>query len=191
MIVRIAAHAGDVRQAWTRCRFPVYLTLTGAMSAVMYAAGRCGALAIGTMRYDLLSVIGAVGVAALFLTVERTRAMRAALATLIVCWAAVSASAHVKLWAEALSRPTVPDKVLVIRSLEARGIRYAMADYWIAYYTTFMTNERIVVAADDIGRIPAYEADVNAHRQEAVRISRTPCGDLRPVIEGVYFCPLE
>jgi hypothetical protein len=81
--------------------------------------------------------------------------------------------------------------VLIIRSLEARGIRYAMADYWIAYYTTFMTNERIIVAADDIGRIPAYEQEVRAHRQEAVRISRTACGTEPPVIEGVYFCPLE
>ncbi len=66
-----------------------------------------------------------------------------------------------------------------------------MADYWIAYYTTFMTNERIIVAADDIGRIPAYEQEVLAHRGEAVRIARTPCGDPRPVIEGVYFCPLQ
>jgi hypothetical protein len=32
---------------------------------------------------------------------------------------------------------------------------------------------------------------VMAHRGEAVRISRAPCGSVRPVIEGVYFCPLE
>jgi hypothetical protein len=143
------------------------------------------------MRYDLLSLVGAVGIAALFLVLENAKAMRAAAAALVVAWAVVSATAHVKLWTETLSRPTTPDKVLVVRSLEARGIRYAMADYWLAYYITFVTNERIVVAADDIGRIPVYEQEVNAHRREAVRISRTPCGDNRPVIEGVYFCPLE
>jgi hypothetical protein len=191
MVARIATHAVAIRDEWPRCRFPLYLTLVGLMSALVYAAGRCGEVGIGTMRYDLLSLVGAVGIAALFLVLENAKAMRAAAAALVVAWAVVSATAHVKLWTETLSRPTTPDKVLVVRSLEARGIRYAMADYWLAYYITFVTNERIVVAADDIGRIPVYEQEVNAHRREAVRISRTPCGDNRPVIEGVYFCPLE
>jgi len=191
MVICIGANAARIHRDWMRCRFPVYLVLVGAISAFVYAAGRCGELAIGTMRYDLLSVVGAVGIAALFFTIVRAQAPRAAAIALIVLWAAVSTSAHVRLWTEALARPTVPDKILIIRNLEARGIRYAMADYWIAYYTTFMTNERIIVAADDIGRIPAYERDVLAHRSEAVRIARTPCGGRRPVIEGVYFCPLE
>jgi hypothetical protein len=191
MISCIAANAGTLRHEWMRCRFPVYLILVGAISAFVYAAGRCGELAIGTMRYDLLSVIGAVGIAGLFLAVVRATVPRAAAIALIVLWAAVSASAHARLLIEAAARPTVPDKILIIRNLEARGIRYAMADYWIAYYTTFMTNERIIVAADDIGRIPVYEQEVLAHRGKAVRIARTPCGDQRPVIEGVYFCPLE
>lgn len=191
MAVRIAMQRGAIRAKWARCRLPLYLILVGALSAFVYATGRCGELAVGTMRYDLLSIIGAVGLAGLFFAVERTRAVRTAAVLLIAAWAAVSASAHVKLWSQSLSRPSVPDKVLIIRNLDARGIHYAMADYWIAYYTTFVTNGRIIVAADDIGRIPVYEQDVMAHRAEAIRISRTPCGDSRPVIEGVYFCPLQ
>ncbi len=191
MVASIAANGGRIRREWIRCRFPLYLIIVGAMSAFVYAVGRCGEIAIGTMRYDLLSIVGAVGITALFLTTVRAQALRAVAMALILSWAAVSTSAHVRLWINVSSRADVPDKVLIIRSLEARGIRYAMADYWIAYYTTFMTNERVIVAADDIGRIPVYEQEVLAHRAEAVRIARTPCGDQRPVIEGVYFCPLE
>ena len=191
MVACVVANSAVIRREWTRCRFPVYLVLVGAISAFVYAAGRCGELAIGTMRYDLLSVVGAVGLAALFLTTVRAQALKAAVVALILAWAAVSTSAHARLWIETASRSTVPDKILIIRHLEARGIRYAMADYWIAYYTTFMTNERIVVAADDIGRIPVYEQEVLAHRGEAVRIARQPCGNERPVIDGVYFCPLQ
>jgi hypothetical protein len=191
MVACIAANGRLIRREWDRCRFPVYLVLVSAISASVYAAGRCGAIAIFTMRYDLLSVIGAVGLTALFLAVVRPQALRVAAIALVVGWAAVSASGHVRLWIEAASRPIVPAKVRIIRSLEARGIRYAIADYWIAYYTTFMTNERIVVAPDSGRRIPAYDQEVLAHRGEAVRIARTPCGDQRPVIEGVYFCPLE
>jgi hypothetical protein len=189
--VRIAMSASAVGREWTRCRFPAYLVLVGAISALVYAAGRCGELAVGTMRYDLLSVLGAVGLVALFLIVEQVKSVRVMATSLVLAWAAISASGHAKVWIEAASRPRVPDKVLIIRNLEARGIRYATADYWIAYYTTFMTNERIIVAADDLGRIPVYEQEVMAHRGEAVRISRAPCGSVRPVIEGVYFCPLE
>jgi hypothetical protein len=190
MAVRIVVNRRAIRVRWTESRLPVYLLVTGLLSAVGYAVARCGWLTLGTMRYDLLSLIGAVGLTALFFVVEPNRGVRGAALALIVVWAAVSASAHVRLWREATSHPQVPDKVLIIRNLDARGIKYAMADYWIAYYVTFMTDERIVVAADDIGRVPMYEQEVLAHKADAVRISRTPCGERQPVIEGVYFCPL-
>ena len=49
----------------------------------------------------------------------------------------------------------------------------------------------IFVANDDFSRIASYDAQVNAHRAMATRISRAPCGDIKPVIDGVYFCPLQ
>jgi hypothetical protein len=77
---------------------------------------------------------------------------------------------------------------MVIRNLEAGGIRYAYADYWLAYYITFLTNERIVVHSTDLSRIAEYRTIVDAHRAEAVLISRTPCAGGREVVRGVYFC---
>jgi hypothetical protein len=75
-----------------------------------------------------------------------------------------------------------------MRNLDARGIKYASADYWLAYYITFMANERIIVQAPDFPRISSYEAIVTAHRAEAVRIARTRCDGGKPIIEGVFLC---
>ena len=64
-----------------------------------------------------------------------------------------------------------------------------MADYWIAYSLTFLSNERVIIGTADVVRIPGYNRAVEAHRPEAVRISRTPCGPGNQVMPGIYFCP--
>jgi hypothetical protein len=63
----------------------------------------------------------------------------------------------------------------LIRELDARHIRYAYADYWTSYYVSFMTRERIIVAADEAVKVRTYNRIVDGHRDEAIRISRRPC----------------
>jgi hypothetical protein len=185
--VRIAAHARARGDWWSRYEFCGYLVIVGGLSAVMFAVARCGD--VGVMRYDLLSILGAVGLVAWAFAVESRPWIRRTEVALVIAWAAVSGSAHAKIWNEYTRHPPLADKVLLIRHLDARGIRYATSDYWIAYYVTFMTNERIIVSATDFPRILTYEDPVSAHRAESIDISRTPCGDVKPVFEGVYFCP--
>ena len=96
---------------------------------------------------------------------------------------------HAEMWAEFAGPPPVSDKMLVMRALEARGIKYATADYWMAYYITFLSNERIVVASEDFPRILRYGDWVEQHQSESVRISRSACDRGEQVMEGVYFCP--
>ena len=55
------AHERGWRPALDAC---VYLTLTGALSAGGYVIAHCGVLTIYKMNYDLLSLLGAVGIAA-------------------------------------------------------------------------------------------------------------------------------
>ena len=81
--------------------------------------------------------------------------------------------------------------MLIVRNLEARGIRYAKSDYWIAYYVTFMTGERTIVEPSDSPRVLEYGREVEAHKDEAVRISRAPCGGGTQMFEGAYLCPPE
>jgi hypothetical protein len=186
---RIIAHASRRADWWKRYEFCAYLILVGAISALVIVVGRCGDVRV--LRYDLLSLVGAVGLAAWGLSVESRPWIRRTEIAVLLCWALVSGVAHARIYSVYSHHPRIADKVLIIRALDARGIRYAVSDYWIAYYITFFTNERIVVAAGDFPRIRSYEQEVAAHRDVAVKISRTPCGDVRPIFEGVYFCPLD
>ena len=54
-----------------------------------------------------------------------------------------------------------------------------------------MTNERIIVAADDFQRIREYSDIVKAHKDEAVRIAREFCPGGRPAMQGLWICPYE
>ncbi|HEU4938728.1 MAG TPA: hypothetical protein VFT39_19905 [Vicinamibacterales bacterium] len=163
-----------------------YLVLVGLFSFAAYTMLRCGA--IGTMRYELLSVIGATGLAAWYLRIERVRAPAILWTVLMLAWVAGTSAGHVRLWAEYATHPPAGVKLTVIRQLEMEGIRYAYADYWLAYYISFLTNERIIVHSTDLSRIAEYRRIVEEHRTEAIRISRTPCPGGREVITRIYFC---
>ncbi len=167
--------------------FCAYLVLTALLSCAGYIVARCGEMGFVSMRYELLSVLGAVGLGAWGLAIARgwTRRVWIALACATVTISAVS---HGSMVAQYLSHPPVSAKQLIERQLEARGIRYATADYWIAYAVTFLSNERTIIASTDLVRIREYNRLVDAHRDAAIRISRTPCPEGREVVRGVYFC---
>jgi hypothetical protein len=165
----------------------LYLVLVGLFSFGANAILRCGV--IGVMRYDLLSLIGAIGLAAWYVRIERVRWLMTAWLVLLAAWGVGTTVPHVKLWGEYLSHPRLGAKGLIIRHLEFEGIRYAYADYWLAYYITFVTNERIIVAATDSMRVREQNRIVDAHRDQAVLILRRSCPGGRQIIKGVYLCP--
>jgi hypothetical protein len=164
----------------------LYLVLIGLFSFGANTILRCGV--VGVMRYDLLSIIGATGVAAWYLRIERLRPLLVLWIVLVAAWAGSTGVAHAKLWAEYVSHPQPGVKRLIIHELEAQGIRYAYADYWLAYYITFLTNERIIVAATDSVRVREHNRIVDAHRDEAVLVSRSSCPGGRQIVRGVYLC---
>ena len=169
--------------------FCLYLMLVAAFSLAGYLVGRCGAIDFYTMRYELLSVLGVVGLAGWYLRIERSRVI---LAVWVACCAAIlaiSTAGHARLLAEyATGRQPIPLKQDLIRELDARNIRYAYADYWTSYYVSFMTRERIVVAADEAVKVRTYNRIVDAHRDEAVRISRRPCPGGEQLTAAFWSC---
>ena len=189
MLWRIVLNARTQPEWWNRNRFAIYLVLVGAMSAGVYVLGRCGN--DSALRYDLLSLFGAVGLTAWFLTIEHQPLIRRLVVAVVIAWAVLSAVGHGRIWVEYTGNPPFVTKMAIIRNLEARGIKYASSDYWIAYYITFATNERIIVTPETFVRIPDYERQVLEHRAEAIRISRTPCEGGKQIAEGVYFCAFE
>ena len=171
-----------------RLRFPIYLTSTGLASAFMYAVGRCGVISIFTIRYDLFSVLIPIGLVAAFFAVERRRRLTLAAVILVSIWALVSVFGHGRLLAEYLTRTPRNRDREAIAELNKRQIRYGTADYWIAYRLTFLSNERIILAATGVSRIYDYNRVVAAHRANPIHLSRQPCPEGPKLADGVYLC---
>jgi hypothetical protein len=154
-----------------------FLLLVGLQSGVVYVLTRCGRLEPDTLRYALLMLYIGVGIAALYFVYETQRTLRLAMAAVIVAWTAMTALGHARLFEEYLNRePGGPHRALATY-LTDRGIKYARSDYWTAYVTTFLANEKVVVDAIDTVRITAYQKEVAAHDAEAVNVQREPCRD--------------
>lgn len=182
-------HRLSVERRWRReYDFCAYLVLTGALSALGYVVARCGAMNL--MRYELLSVLGGVGLGAWFLCAQPPRTLTTAWIGLACACALITTAASGRLLVEYVTHPHVGARRLVARHLEAQGVRYGTSDYWLAYSLTFLTNERVILASEDFIRIATYNRIVNEHRGEAIRVSRTPCDRGKPVA-GVWFCPLD
>ena len=165
-----------------------YLVLVGSLSAAGYVVGRCGEIRFYTMRYELLSILAIVALGGWFLRVERAAAARGAWIALVVAWTLLAGTAHARLWREYLTGPPVAAKAEIARLLDAEGVRYGRADYWMAYYVSFFTKERVILASTDFVRIRTYNNIVNEHNAEAVRISRTRCEGGRELVPRVYLC---
>jgi hypothetical protein len=170
-------------------RFAQYLILAGCFSVAGYLFGRCGEVSFYSIRYDLLSLLAVIGLGAWFLSAKPPGALRAGWSIALAAWTILSAIPHVRVATEYATDPPVPAKQQLIRALDAEGVRFGRADYWLAYYIDFVTRERMIFAADEPQRILLYNRIVAAHAAEAVRLSRRPCAGGSAVIPGVYRCP--
>jgi hypothetical protein len=185
--VRVGLAAAAQKRLRREEYFCAYLVLVGLLSAAAFVLMRCGA--VGPLRYALLSIFAAVGLGAWYLRVERVPRLKTAWIVLVAAWALVSAVGHARLWGEYVRHPPFGDKRLLIRALQAKGVKYGIADYWVAYYVSFLTNEQIIMKSADFPRIYEYDRLVDAHQDEAVRVSRTPCAGGQMVVTGLYLCP--
>jgi hypothetical protein len=162
--------------------------LVAGLSIGGYLAGRCGVVDFYTMRYELLSILGAVGLAARFLQIETARTARTVWAASCGAIFAIAVAGHARLLTEYATQPPTALKQELVRALETRGVRYAYADYWTAYYVTFMTREHIIVTATEIPRVKTYDRLVNEHRGEARLIARRPCADGTALTSAFWLC---
>jgi hypothetical protein len=183
----VATHLARDRQWRPEYNFCAYLTVAGVLSVAGYIAGTCGAL--DRMRYELLSLLGAVGLAAWFLVTVHRTAVRSAWLLITSAALLVGALGTARLLADFTRSPPPAEKHLIARELEARGVKYATADYWLAYAVTFLTEERVIVASEDLVRIEEYQRLVRAHRDESQRVSRHGCDRGHPMRGGVFLCP--
>jgi hypothetical protein len=177
-------------RSWRRdYNFCAFLVLVGLFSLGGYIAGRCGHLSYLTLRYELLTVLGAVGLSAWFLRVAEWPRLRAAGIALFLVAILVAAVPHARLLTEYLVRTPENPKRLIARHLEARGVSLILGDYWRVYAIAFLTRERIIGASEDFVRIREYNRIVDARRSEAVRLAREYCPGGKPLMPKVWICP--
>jgi hypothetical protein len=178
------------RRPWSgRAEFPSFLLVVGLQSVLLYAVLRCGQLGTAEMRYSLLGVFGAVGVAAGLLALEPSRRLRGFTIGLVLVWGLVTATAHGRLAAQYAFDPPPNDRQALVDALLEKGVSYAYADFWEAYFVSFMTRERIIVASTSFVFIDEYQWLVDRRSDEAVRIERQPCPDGTRVADWLYICP--
>ena len=194
-VVLVAAGGVGVRIVTERRWRPeydvcAYLVLVGLISSLGYVVGRCGQLTI--IRYELLSVLGAAGLGAWFLRAASPSRTAVRVWMAIACgFVAIAAVSHGRLLTEYVLHEPENTNELIIKNLDARGIKYASSDYWFAYTIAFLSHERIIVASEDVVRIDEYQRIVDEHRSEVFGISRHSwCAGARPIPQAsVYFCP--
>ena len=152
-----------------------FLLLVGVQAGVTYAVARCGQLDLTTLRYALLTLYLGVGVVALFFIYETTPLWRRSMVGVLLAWALASGAAHARLLNEYLFHEPPNSRRQLATYLVDNGIRYARADYWTAYATTFLAGERVVIASTTTVRINGYQSEVDNHRAEAVTVQTEPC----------------
>jgi hypothetical protein len=176
--------AGSTRASRASTLFPLYLIVVGATSTLAYGLLSCGPMSPDTLRYDLLGLLTVAGAAALFLATEPQRAWRFAACAVFAAWASVSAVSHARLLAEYLTAPPADDGRVAAERLVSDGVQRAWGSYWIAYRSTFLTNERLVVASTGPVRVAEYQ---RLARDANVLIRDSPCGEDGSRLAGRFY----
>jgi hypothetical protein len=190
LVICLAGVAHGLRASRLRdLRFCAYLILVGLFSIMFYTWGRCGQLSIYTLRYGLLALLGATGLAAAALRLQPSRAFRVAIVALVLVWTTTNMVAHVRIAHEYLTEAPPNWRGIVAEFLMSHGVRYAESNYWTAYHVTFLANERVIVSTNEYPRIGEYQKLVDAHRAEAWTITTDRCDNGREIIPRWYACP--
>lgn len=187
-VVWITARGG-IRPWHPRAQFATYLTLVAAQSSLVYILSRCGQISPLTMRYTLLTVLGAVGIFAYHALVETRRPLRRLTLGVVAVWAAVGLWTHTGLLTEFLRDPPVNNRQVLADYLVAHDVKYGYGEFWDAYSTVFFADEQVILASTTVWLIQEYEWLVENHQDEAVWILRTPCEGGTRVTDTHYVCP--
>ena len=157
-------------------QFSVYLVTLAVLNLLIY--GLNGGIAINLppiLRYALFTPLLPIAVLASYLFRDRSPQWRAAVAALVLVWAAGNTVDNARLAVHLARNPPPKPHRRMATYLEGCGITYARATYWDAYVITFLAQERVIVASTTTVRISAYQAEVDAHAGEAVTLQRLPC----------------
>ncbi len=162
--------------------FPLYLIIVGALAVATYVCFSCDVQNLMLIRYTLLVLLAPVGISAWIFSVARGRTLRAVTAAAIVAWALCPVVDDARVWREYVNGAPRNEYRDLAAFLWNHGVRYAEAGYWNAYVIDFLSNERIVVTANDFVRISEYRDLINQHRGEVFQIRDAPCAEANAMV---------
>jgi hypothetical protein len=168
-----------------RTDFPIYLSGVGLLAIAGYVVTRPADFFVD--RYMLLAMYLPVGAIATVLAAPAPRWLQAAVAAVVGLVAIGAALDHVR-HASRFRDGSVPNELRGLAdALVDRGITVASAGYWRAYKLTFLTGERVKIAANDYLRIEEYQRLAEAEGERLITIQEEPCaGGER--LSGWYLC---
>jgi hypothetical protein len=166
----LAGLAGTRGVERRRVLFPLFLILASATALITYVAIGIGWGDPSYLRYVVLGLLLPTGLLALALVTRPHRATRGALALGMLLWAGLSAVDHGRLVLEYL-RSTPPDDIRqLVAFLEGRGIEVGLADYPTANIVSYLSGERVRLAAQGVSRVREYRALLRERRDVGVGI---------------------
>jgi hypothetical protein len=177
--------AVDARGAAHPTDFPIYLLGVGMVAVLGYVITRPPDSFLD--RYMLLALYLPVGAAATTFAIRSAPAVRAIVAVSILLLATGSAIDHARQVARYWGGRQPNDLRVLADGLVSRGVRVASAGYWRAYKLTFLTGERVKIAANDYLRIEEYQRLADAEGDNLITIQEEPCAG-GETIAGWYLC---
>ena len=176
-LVQAAAARGAGLARDERFSFPLYLALIGLQTLLVY--GLNGGIVAGApaiiLRFVLFLLLVPVAVFGAFFLYEGSAPYRGAVVAGVGVWALLTVADNARLLREYMVSPPRNNYRELTDYLVEHRIKYARAIYWDCYVITFLSDERVIVAATDRFRIGAYQARVEANAANAARLRRLPC----------------
>jgi hypothetical protein len=174
-----------VRDGIARAPFAWYLLGTGLVAVASFIAAK-PSLA-GYSRYAMLGLLTPIGVTAAILALEPHAAVRRTAIALIAAWAVLAVTDDVTVLRATMRQPPPNPIRELANTLIARQIPVAAGGYWDAYITTFVAQERVLVASNDFVRIQEYQDALADHIRDARIVSLRPCAGGERVARW-YLC---
>jgi len=162
-----------VRDGVARAPFAWYLLGIGLVAAASFIAAK--PVLTGYARYAVLGLLTPVGLTAAILALEPSAVVRRAAIVLVAAWAALAVADDVTVLRAMLRQPPPNPIRELADTLIARQIPVAAGGYWDSYITTFVAQERVLVASNDFIRIQEYQDALADHIRDARIVSLRPC----------------
>lgn len=169
-------------------KFPLYLMLTGLLSALGFLLFRNGVRDLMCIRYVLLVLLFPIGLFGLAFQTSSARRLLPLMAGSIGVWALCNTAGHLKLWKEYLSTPPTDEIQLLKETLSKLNLNCGNAPYWTAYPLAFYGIPSLTVASSSAVRIPEYQTAEQACSSPKFNINEHPACENGVRVSRWYIC---